>query len=173
MTATTPALYKNSKYDVSECDIAAAYDKPTKYVLVTGGGIASDEDGSSDGKYERAAPDVSELRARARDGERRRKKMRQPLAKRLRGEAQSLWKILLTCSLMVGAWTEEVMGEPLWDAWAVLQPKHHVREEDHARAECLESFAGQARISGTFARHRHGCLEPRDLCYDHDLKSPG
>ena len=36
------------------------------------------------------------------------------------------------------------MGEPLCDAWAVLQPTHH--HGDHGTVECLELFAGQANI---------------------------
>jgi len=61
------------------------------------------------------------------------------------------------------------MEDPLWEAWAVLQPRHHTRRCE-AGADCLEIFAGEARISGAYARHRRAVLQPRDVRYNHDLR---
>ena len=76
---------------------------------------------------------------------------------------------MATVSVAVGQWAKEAMADPLWDAWAVLQPAHQWPEETD-RADFLELFAGKANISAAFARKQKGVLEPRDLLYDHDLR---
>jgi hypothetical protein len=88
---------------------------------------------------------------------------------KLRDEAVNLCHVMIACTLMVGSWAKELMEDPLWEAWAVLQPRHHTRRHE-AGADCLEIFAGEARISGAYARHRRAVLQPRDVRYNHDLR---
>ena len=83
---------------------------------------------------------------------------------------QHLFSVMATMSVAMGGWAKEVMGEPLWDAWAVLQPQHYMMEEE--TIDCLELFAGHACISETFAAGRRGVLEPRDIKFNHDLRDP-
>eukprot|EP00438_Fugacium_kawagutii_P025852 Skav231407 [mRNA] locus=scaffold4039:44689:52020:- [translate_table: standard] len=119
--------------------------------------------GTSDGA------DVRSPRERARDGIRRRKLANRSTAQRLKDEARNLFNVLFVCAVTVGNWTQEIVSDPLWEAWAVMQPKHYLRE-GRSGVDCLEVFAGEARISTAFARRRRGVLQPRDLRYDHDLR---
>lgn len=100
---------------------------------------------------------------------RRRKMANRSTTQKLRDEAVNLCHVMIACTLMVGSWAKELMEDPLWEAWAVLQPRHHTRRHE-AGADCLEIFAGEARISGAYARHRRAVLQPRDVRYNHDLR---
>lgn len=105
-------------------------------------------------------------------GLRRRRLANRSTTRKLKDEARGLFNVLVTCTMMLGSWTTEVMGDPMWEAWAVLQPRHHLRHPAEG-VECLELFAGEARISEAFARRHRGVLEPRDLRYGHDLRTTG
>ena len=65
----------------------------------------------------------------------------------------------------------EVVGGPVSDVLAVMKPKHD-HPDSQFRADVLELFAGQARITEAFTKRRGAALMPRDLIYGHDLRSP-
>ena len=67
-------------------------------------------------------------RIRTQEGIRRRRFQNRSTKKKLWDSVQSLFTVLATCSVAMGTWAQEVMGDPLWDAWAVMQP-HHPHEE--------------------------------------------
>lgn len=106
-------------------------------------------------------------RARARAGMRRRRLANRSVAQKLRAEVYGLFEVMMACTLMAGSLTREIIEDPLWEAWAVLQPKHHVKARE-AKTDCLELFAGEARISGAYARRKRAVLQPRDVRYNHD-----
>ena len=137
----------------------------------------SDENETSSGtEFDGGSPrsrtptSTAEARARAIEGMRRRRFQNRSTKKKLMDGAQHLFSVMATMSVAMGGWAKEVMGEPLWDAWAVLQPQHYMVEEE--TVDCLELFAGHACISGTFAASRRGVLEPRDIKFNHDLRDP-
>eukprot|EP00435_Cladocopium_sp_Y103_P057946 s39_g20.t1 len=111
-------------------------------------------------------------RARAREGMKRRRLANRSMARKLRDEVHGLFEVMLACTFMVGSWTKEIIEDPLWEAWAVMQPKHHVKRRE-AKTDCLELFAGEARISSAYARRKRAVLQPRDMRYDHDLRRVG
>ena len=135
----------------------------------------SDEDtdnettsGSADDGRSRSPLGRDEVKARIQAGMKRKRFESRSTKKKIMDTAQQIFGVLATCSLAMGLWTQEVMGDPLWDAWSVLQSSHPV--PDDGRADCLELFAGEANISGVFASRQKGVLEPRDLRYNHDLR---
>ena len=105
---------------------------------------------------------------RAVEGLRRRRFQNRGAKEKILDTARSIFMVMATCSMAFGNWAQEVMGDPLWDAWAVLQPRHCEPVED--TPDVLELFAGHANISAAFAAKKRGVLEPRDLRYNHDLK---
>ena len=111
-------------------------------------------------------------RARARHGIRRRRAEQRTNMRKVRDGVMNVFQILMATSVMLAGWAESVVDEPLWEVWALTQPRHHVRDHERSEVGCLEIFAGEARISSAFARHRRGVLEPRDLRYDHDCRLP-
>ena len=111
-------------------------------------------------------------RARARHGIRRRRAEQRTNMRKVRDGVMNVFQILMATSVMLAGWAESVVDEPLWEVWALTQPRHHVRDHERSEVDCLEIFAGEARISSAFARHRRGVLEPRDLRYDHDCRLP-
>lgn len=114
-------------------------------------------------------PGIGSARERACAGIRRRKMQNRSFTKKIKAEVHGLFNILMACTVMAGSWTHEVVSDPLWEAWALFQPQHHVQHRE-AHTDCLELFAGEARISGAYARHRRSVLQPRDIKYNHDLR---
>ena len=115
-------------------------------------------------------------RDRARAGMRQRRLQARSNLRKVRDGVMSVFQVMLAASAMVGSWAENVVGDPMWDAWAVMQPRHYERggpssSSSDSEVDCLELFAGEARISAAFARKRRGVLQPRDIRYDHDLRS--
>ena len=99
--------------------------------------------GSEEERSRSRSPRSSDwARARAREGIRRRR------FQKLWDGVRSLFTVLTTCSVAMGTWAQEVMGDPMWDAWAVMQA-HHPHEETF-KVDCLELFAGHANISSAF-----------------------
>ena len=127
--------------------------------------------GSEDNRSRSPVARGVEAKARAQAGMRRRRHMNRSTRQKIMDSAHAAFNVLFTVSLAMGSWAQEVMGDPLWDAWAVLQPRrpHGVEE----RADCLELFAGSAHLSGAFAKKQRAVLQPRDLRYDYDLKKAG
>lgn len=63
--------------------------------------------------------------------------------------------------------TQDVLARSVWNA---MSP--HPVEETFCKGEveCLELFAGKARISEAFAKRGRGVLQPRDIRFGHDLR---
>eukprot|EP00913_Durusdinium_trenchii_P017481 g16427.t1 len=113
-------------------------------------------------------------RERAKEGLRRRRRMNQTSYKKFQQQLFTLSHVFLACTAAVGALAHEIIAEPATDLWRVFQPSHSawMTNDDDSTVECLELFAGQARISEAFAKKRRGVLEPVDLKYGHDLRDP-
>ncbi|CAE7629272.1 RE2, partial [Symbiodinium sp. KB8] len=108
------------------------------------------------------------MRQRAVEGIRRRRRRDRPLKEKLTNGAHTLLHALGVWMVMM----QSVVAEPLSDAWAVLQPKHH-RPDEAGRADFLELFGGRSpRLSEGFARRRRKVLMPRDPQHGHDLYHP-
>ena len=145
------------------------------YYAIDGGILESDEseeeamEDSARSSCDRLPSRVSP-KEKAKAGIRRRKQMNQSTSKRVRGSVQKLFGALVSMCMLAGSMTAEVVADPLWDVWAVCQPRHHCREAE-SEEDCLEIFSGRAEISSAFASRRRGVLQPRDLQYGIDLKS--
>ncbi|OLQ11910.1 Phthiocerol synthesis polyketide synthase type I PpsA [Symbiodinium microadriaticum] len=108
------------------------------------------------------------MKQRAKEGIRRRKRRDQPLRTKLTVGAHTLLHAMGVWMVMM----QNVVAEPLSDAWAVLQPRHHDPEQAK-RADFLELFGGRSpRLSEGFARRRRKVMMPRDPLHGHDLYHP-
>ena len=97
------------------------------------------------------------MKQRAKEGIRRRKRRDQPLRAKLTAGAHTLLHAMGVWMVMM----QNVVAEPLSDAWAVLQPRHHDPEEAK-RVDFLELFGGRSpRLSEGFARRRRKVMMPR------------
>ncbi|CAE7612538.1 RE1 [Symbiodinium sp. CCMP2592] len=106
----------------------------------------------------------AEARQQAVEGIRRKCRDR-PLREKLFGGARTLVGALGVWLVMM----QSVVAEPIKDAWAVMQPRHHHPEDDQ-RADFLELFGGRSpRLSEGFAKRRRKVLMPRDPLHGHDL----
>ena len=153
---------ESEKYQSEESSIGPTdteYDDSGKVFYITGRGDShSDSDG--DGMT------VAEARAYVRKRVAHRKLAAAPLAKRVARNARTLlhgltvWLTLMSSNLV-----KEAAG-PVYDAWAVMQPRHYDPSECQ-RADLLELFAGEARISQGFAKRKMKVLQPRDLRWGH------
>lgn len=101
-------------------------------------------------------------------GVRRRRLANRTTSQKVMAHAGALLQVFMACAVGLQGLVHEVVYEPALDVWAVFQPRHHVR--DTPDVDCLELFAGEARISTAFARRRRAVLEPRDLRYGHDFR---
>ena len=79
------------------------------------------------------------MKQRAKEGIRRRKRRDQPLRTKLTVGAHTLLHAMGVWMVMM----QNVVAEPLSDAWAVLQPRHHDPEQAK-RADFLELFGGRS-----------------------------
>lgn len=79
----------------------------------------------------------NDARSRAKAGVMKRRHMNRSTRKNM-DMVQAAFSVLATMSVAMGSWAQEVMGDPLWDAWAVLQPQHHGPPEE--QVECLDIF---------------------------------
>ena len=147
-----------AKYDTNTNDSPDENEVFVNEVML---GLSSSES-SGDG------PRSGSPKARARAGMKRRKMARRSTTQFMKDQAKGLCTVLLACTVAMGGWAREVMADPLWEAWAVLQPRHY--ERDNGGTDCLELFAGHARISSAYAKRHRAVLQPRDLKYDHNLK---
>ena len=113
-------------------------------------------------------------RDRAKAGIRHRKRMNEGAWKRLHRHMSSLAMVFMACSTAFGTWAEELIGAPVQDAVDIFRPSQYIYEsslaEEDTEVQCLELFAGQARISEAFARRKRGVLEPKDLRFGHDFR---
>ena len=115
--------------------------------------------------------DSEDPKERARAGQRRRRYLEAPRRQRVQHCAGVLGHCLTVWMTLMTSHVAEAVAAPARDAWAVLQSQHHDPAEG-SRADVLELFAGKARITEAFARRRGAALQPRDICYGHDLRQP-
>ena len=137
-------------------------------------GRGDDQDSNltdTDGNTTTSGNETTSPREKARGGIRRRRLQRRSTGKKIRDDVVNTFQVLMATSMMMAGWASELLGDPLWDAWAVTQSRHVIRESSpDSEIDCLEIFAGKARISESFAKRKRGVLQPRDLLYDHDLR---
>ena len=150
--------FDNSERDVGKYDNIDAEVDANEYL--------TEELGGKD--YE-GVGDTRSIDAKIRAGNRRRRLARQTNFQKVKRQAGQIFEAMMACSMMLGSWTHEVLGEPIWDAWAVMQPRHQ-HAAVHSEVDCLELFAGDARLSSAFAKKHRGVLQPRDLRFNHDLR---
>ena len=116
-----------------------------------------------------------EARRRALAGIRRRKMENEPKYKKLKRSAMKLATVFATMSVALAGWSKEMMTQPFEDSFEVLQPfvAWASSSSSESEVDCLELFAGKARISEGFAKRGRGVLQPRDILYGHDLRDEG
>jgi hypothetical protein len=103
-----------AKYDTNTNDSPDENEVFVNEVML---GLSSSES-SGDG------PRSGSPKARARAGMKRRKMARRSTTQFMKDQAKGLCTVLLACTVAMGGWAREVMADPLWEAWAVLQPRH-------------------------------------------------
>ena len=136
-------------------------------------GVSSMFSKEKDGHMAGESPGVgNNLRQKAKIGIRRRRRMKEGTLKSLKRAAGGLAQVFLACTLAIGAWAHEVGVEPMKDVCAVFTPSRDLeqRQANSELVDCLELFAGQARVSEAFAKKRRGVLQPRDIRFGHDFR---
>lgn len=88
-------------------------------------------------------------REKAEKGMRLRRKLKEPMKKKIFGMSKGLLTVLFTCLMSVGGMAEEVFMEPVCDLWSVLIPR-----SSSTRPSCLELFAGCCAHHRRFCRPR-------------------
>lgn len=104
-------------------------------------------------------------REKARKGIQARKKLKEPLRKKVFGMSKALLSVLCTCLVSASGLAEEVFAEPIYDLRNVINPMR-----GSSSPACLEIFAGRCTITGAFADKQYGVLRPRDLKFGDDLR---
>ena len=127
-------------------------------------GRGDDQDSNltdTDGNTTTSGNETTSPREKARGGLRRRRLQRRSTGKKIRDDVVNTFQVLMATSMMMAGWASELLGDPLWDAWAVTQSRHVIRESSpDSEIDCLEIFAGKARISESFAKRKRGVLQP-------------
>ena len=112
-----------------------------------------------------------ELRERARRGIRRRKWMNESNFKKIKRGMVNLASVLMACTVAAASLTQEIVTGPLEDTFEVFKPfMAYCKSDGQREVDCLELFAGRARISEGFAKRGRGVLQPRDIKFGHDLR---
>ena len=88
-------------------------------------------------------------REKAEKGMRLRRKLKEPMKKKIFGMSKGLLTVLFTCLMSVGGMAEEMFMEPFYDLWSVLTPR-----SSSTRPSCLELFAGCCAHHRRFCRPR-------------------
>ena len=129
--------------------------------------VESYDMGSDHGKSQGHGGGDQELtpREKARKGIQMRKKLKEPLRKKVFGMSKALLSVLCTCLVSASGLAEEVFAEPIYDLWNVINPMR-----GSSSPACLEIFAGRCTITGAFADKQYGVLRPRDLKFGDDLR---
>ena len=129
--------------------------------------VESYDMGSDHGKSRGHGGGDQELtpREKARKGIQMRKKLKEPLRKKVFGMSKALLSVLCTCLVSASGLAEEVFAEPIYDLWNVINPMR-----GSSSPACLEIFAGRCTITGAFADKQYGVLRPRDLKFGDDLR---
>ena len=112
-----------------------------------------------------------EARKRAVAGIRKRKLANESTYKKLKRSAINLATVFATMTTMVAGWSRDAVSEPFKETFDVLQPfVDWASQPSSNEVDCLELFAGKARISQGFAKRGRGVLQPRDILFGHDLR---
>ena len=115
-----------------------------------------------------------EIKRRALAGIRRRKLENEPKLKKVKRSAMRLATVFATMTVALAGWSKEMMTQPFEETFDVVQPfvawATGSSSESESEVDCLELFAGKARISEGFAKRGRGVLQPRDLVFGHDLR---
>ena len=112
-----------------------------------------------------------ELQERARRGIRRRKRMNESNFKKVKRGMANLASVLMACTVAAASLTQEIVTGPLEDTFEVFKPfMAYCKSDGQREVDCLELFAGRARISEGFAKRGRGVLQPRDIKFGHDLR---
>ncbi|CAL1145601.1 unnamed protein product [Cladocopium goreaui] len=129
--------------------------------------VESYDMGSDHGKSRGHGGGDQELtpREKARKGIQMRKKLKEPLRKKVFGMSKALLSVFCTCLVSASGLAEEVFAEPIYDLWNVINPMR-----GSSSPACLEIFAGRCTITGAFADKQYGVLRPRDLKFGDDLR---
>ena len=113
-------------------------------------------------------------REKAKAGIRQRKRMSEGTGKKLRRQMNALAMAFMACTCAMGSWAQELAADPVNDLYNVFCSSQVIYEAAYQTApeevQCLELFAGQARVSEAFARRKRGVLQPRDLRLGHDFR---
>ncbi len=114
-----------------------------------------------------------EAKKRAIAGIRQRKLMNEPKYKKVKRSMVNLATVFATLTMAMAGWSKDLMSRPFEDTFEVLQPfVTWATTSSTEKVDCLELFAGKARISEGFAKRGRGVLQPRDILYGHDLRDP-
>ena len=100
------------------------------------------------------------------------KKMNRSTATKLKDQAKQVCQIFLACSIALASHVGEVLAEPVADIYSVFTPSTQLLPGGDQEVQCLELFAGKARISEAFARRGRGVVAPRDIKFGHDFRNP-
>lgn len=114
--------------------------------------------------------DILSPREKAKQGMRARKKMNMATSKKLKSNMVFLCTLFTSCLGAMSSFAGEVIGEPMADVRAVFTSSSQLQPGGNREVDCLELFAGKARISEAFAKKHRGVLHPRDLLYGHDFR---
>ena len=170
------------EYDIGTCspgievgskDVTCSRAYMTKNV---GGNFSKSEDGDSSeledgmdeyqlGGSESEDDGVRTLtnRQKARRGIAARKRMNRSTAQKLKTNMVMMCTVMMSCLGATASFVRETCEGPVNDVLAIFTPSAQLMPGYHREVDCLELFAGRARISEAFAKKKRGVLCPRDL----------
>ena len=114
---------------------------------------------------------TEEMKARARAGIRKRRRMNEPTYKKIKRSIASLATVFAACTVAAASFSREAVTSPFDGSFDELQPfVSWMSGQPRREVDCYELFAGKARISEAFAKRGRGVLQPRDIVFAHDLR---
>ena len=114
---------------------------------------------------------TEEMKARARAGIRKRRRMNEPTYKKIKRSIASLATVFAACTVAAASFSREAVTSPFDGSFDALQPfVSWMSGQPRREVDCYELFAGKARISEAFAKRGRGVLQPRDILFGHDLR---
>ena len=139
-------------------------------------GSETDSDDGSEQVCERKEAMTMSPRQRAVQGhfarQEKRRKMNRSTAVKLKDQVKLACQVFISCSLAMASHVGEVLAEPVVDVFSVFTPSTQLLPGGGQDVQCLELFAGKARISEAFAKRGRGVLAPRDIKFGHDFRNP-
>jgi hypothetical protein len=109
-------------------------------------------------------------RQKARRGIAARKRMNRSTAQKLKANMVMMCTVMMSCLGATASFVHETCEGPVNDVLAIFTPSAQLMPGHQREVDCLELFAGRARISEAFAKKRRGVLCPRDLLMGHDFR---